>query len=297
MNVFGGITIRKGLRFLRDFGMKRSPEIAAGGALLFGGLALFECYKATKKLDDAIAAAEIEKNKKVLADKMQGKSMDEPIENLTTKEKIPVIAKTYWKTAVFAGLSAGLLIASVRLGRHQLKAAVLMASVAQNALDEHEKATEQVVGEKKAAEIKGKAAQNAVAKNPPKLDGIIDTGSGTTLCYDRLSGRYFWSDIEVIRRAVNNLNADLLDMGFVSLNDYYDALELPNVKYGSSSGWHYTCDHSWGKQIKLSYEYGFAIPGEEPVADSLQNPPAGSKPVMIIDIRTEPKFDYHDDLC
>ena len=60
MNVFGGITIRKGLRFLRDFGMKRSPEIAAGGALLFGGLALFECYKATKKLDDAIAAAEIE---------------------------------------------------------------------------------------------------------------------------------------------------------------------------------------------------------------------------------------------
>ena len=48
------------------------------------------------------------------------------------------------------------------------------------------------------------------------------TGSGETLCYDVLSGRYFKSDIEKIREAINDL---------------YYAIGLPDIKLGEALGW------------------------------------------------------------
>ena len=75
-------------------------------------------------------------------------------------------------------------------------------------------------------------------KNPVSKTNVIVTGGGTTRCYDHLSGRYFNSDIEKIRKAVNNLNHELLNgMGYASLNDFYDELGLAHSGIGSDMGW------------------------------------------------------------
>ena len=294
MNVFS--QMKRGFRFVKNVAGKKSPEIAASAAIVTGGFALYKCYKATLRLNDMLEEAEIKKNADLLAKKQKGEAADETTQELTVKEKLPIVAKCYWSTALLALLSGGLVIASVKFGRHQLKAAMLMATTAQTALEEYEKATEEVVGENKANQIKGKVAQNAIKDNPPKNpQEILDTGFGKTLCYDMLSGRYFRCDQEYIRRKINNLNAELLDCGFVSLNDYYESVGLTPVMYGSSHGWHYNTNYSGNGTLKVGFHWGQSVVGGEPIEGDYEDALPG-EPTLIITIKTEPKWDYHDDL-
>ena len=66
---------------------------------------------------------------------------------------------------------------------------------------------------------------------------IVATGNGRHLCYERWNGRYFRSDIERVRRAVNDLNRELISETQVTLNDFYYALGLPNTESGDLLGW------------------------------------------------------------
>ena len=66
---------------------------------------------------------------------------------------------------------------------------------------------------------------------------IVTTGYGDTLCYETLSGRYFYSDIEKIRAAVNRANKIILEESYISLNEFYDELDLGHTGIGDSIGW------------------------------------------------------------
>lgn len=294
MNVFS--QMKRGFRFVKNIAGKKSPEIAASAAIVTGGFALYKCYKATLRLSEALEEAELKKNEELLKKKQNGEAADETTKELTFKEKLPIVAKCYWSTALLAALSGGLTIASVKFGRHQLKAAMLMATTAQTALEEYEKAAEEVVGENKAAQIKGKVAQNAIKENPPRNpQEILDTGFGKTLCYDMLSGRYFRSDQEMIRRKINNLNADLLDCGFISLNEYYESIGLTPVLYGNNHGWHYNTNGYGNGTLRVTFEWGQSVIGREPITGDYEDALPG-EPTLIITIKTEPKWDYHSDL-
>lgn len=292
MNVLA--SFKTGFRFVKNFAQRKSPELAAGAALVTGGIALYKCYTATRRLNDMLEEAEIKKNEEVLKAKQNGEKADEKVEELTVKEKLPVYAKCYWQTAVFAALSAGLMIASVKFGRHQLKAAMLMYQTASAALEEYEKATAEEVGENKAAKIKGRVAQNAIKENPPKNpQEVFDTGFGKTLCYDMLSGRYFRGDQESIRRKINNLNADLLDMGFIALNEYYEAIGLTPVMYGNCHGWHYSTNRYGNATLKVGFEWGHSVVGAEPIQGEYEDAEP-AEPCLIITMKTEPRWDYSD---
>jgi hypothetical protein len=57
------------------------------------------------------------------------------------------------------------------------------------------------------------------------------------LFHDQLSGRWFRSSVGRIEAAVNETNAILNRDGDVSLNDYYDQIGLPHIKWGEEYGW------------------------------------------------------------
>lgn len=290
------VSFKKGFRVVKGLVTKKSPELAASAAIVAGAAALYKCYKATLRLEGMLTDAEVKKNQEVLAKKQKGEALDATTESLTKKEKAVVYAKCYASTAMFAVAAAGLMIVSVKCGRHQLKAAMMLYQTAQTALEEYEKATEEVVGENKAAKIKGKVAQNAIAKNPPPRDSqeVLDTGYGKTLCYDKLSGRYFRSDQEFIRRRINNLNAELLDMGFVTINDYYEAIGLTTVLYGNCHGWHHSTNTYGNGTLKVGFEWGQSVAGGEPIEGEYEDS-LPSEPVLIITMKTEPKWGYHED--
>ena len=66
------------------------------------------------------------------------------------------------------------------------------------------------------------------------------------------SGQYIRSDIETIRRVINDLNSDLLTEGELTLNDYYYALGLRQTTTGEQLGWKYTGSKDEQLRIRFS---------------------------------------------
>ena len=66
---------------------------------------------------------------------------------------------------------------------------------------------------------------------------IQRTGKGETLFYDALSGRYFKSDINELKRVMNDMNFVMLNETGISLNEVYHSIGLDGIKLGENLGW------------------------------------------------------------
>lgn len=70
---------------------------------------------------------------------------------------------------------------------------------------------------------------------------------------DPLSKRYFKSNAETIRRAVNKINERILNdiSGYASLNDFYDEINSPQLEHidlGYDLGW------NTGHLVKIDFD-------------------------------------------
>ena len=109
--------------------------------------------------------------------------------------------------------------------------------ISENALKEYREATLETVGPKKEESIRDLVAKKHVENNPVESSQVIVTSKGETLCYDVISGRYFKSDIEKIKKCVNELNRQMLQEMYISLNDFYYELGLEQIAIGYDIGW------------------------------------------------------------
>lgn len=155
----------------------------------------------------------------------------------TKKEKLQRVWKVY--VPPFASAVATITLAlgaqSVNLRRQAtLIEAYLMAN---SAKEEFVKKTEEVVGKNKIQKIHEEIVKDKVAQNPPTEENIIFTSHGDTLCFDVYTGRYFKSDVEFIRKVINDLN-NRINLGErIVLNDLYFDLELPQIRLGDAFMW------------------------------------------------------------
>lgn len=181
----------------------------------------------------------------VLAVKATPKALDlinDRKDELETEKLPPIeVVKTAWKcyipAAVTCATSTACLIgaSSVHLKRNAALATAYKLS--ESAISEYKDAVIDKLGEKKEQTIRDKVAEEKMKKNPVSSSEVFITEKGNTLCYDTISGRYFKSDIDRIKRAENAINKQLLDEMYVSLNDLYDELDLDHTKLGDELGW------------------------------------------------------------
>lgn len=158
-------------------------------------------------------------------------------------EKLPVgeTVKTTWKCYIPA-VSTCILSAACIIGAssvHAKRNAAIAAAykLSEKALIEYKDAVIETIGEKKELEVRDKMAEKRIEKDPISKTEVIVTDKGSSLCYDSISGRYFKSDIETIKRAENVINKQMLSDMYVSLNDFYDELGLDFTKMGRELGW------------------------------------------------------------
>lgn len=147
-----------------------------------------------------------------------------------------------WKDYIPSAASYVTTVTSV-VGLHvthtaKLNSALSALGIATNVAETYKTVTTDTVGEKKAGEIREKV--NEILLKQPQEDVIhqdIVTGGSGTLCLDTASGRYFVSDIETIRQRINDFNASLLGSSWMTLNEFYNALGLPDIGIGDDIGW------------------------------------------------------------
>ena len=152
------------------------------------------------------------------------------------------IIKTTWKTympSLMLGVTsmACFLVASgIQSKRNALLATAYALS--ETALREYTTKVIETVGEKKEQEIRDAISKKRLAENPVSENTVVVTGNDSnTMFYDPLSGRYFMSDIEKIKKAVNNINRELNLERYVSLNDFYSEIQLKSIEIGQDLGW------------------------------------------------------------
>ena len=159
------------------------------------------------------------------------------------KRKIQIIVYHYWST-LFLGLGgAGLIFWGHHVTIGQTAAAVAAYNLKSDELAKLEQKIVDQDGNKRIEEMRDEILKEKVCTDNISEKDILDTGKGKMLCYEVISGRYFYSDIEKIRKACNDMNDWINESRQygedieVSLNEWYDYLGLERTKIGNKLGW------------------------------------------------------------
>ena len=169
---------------------------------------------------------------------------------LTIKDYIQVTWKYYLPPIALATVSAGAIIFAHKVDRKKNAALAAAYAISESRLKEYSEKVLETVGEKKEKEVRNAIDKDRVNNNQPVDGEIISTGQGDTLCMDAWNGRYFYSDIEVLRRAAVDLSRAVLNDETVTLNDFYDRIDLPQTKNGDFFAWEIGNHH---EMIELSF--------------------------------------------
>ena len=183
---------------------------------------------------------------------------------LTWKCYIPAAASFVTGVSCLIGAS------SVNVRRNAALATAYTLS--ETALKEYREKVIETIGEKKEQVVRDAIAKDHIEKNPVSKNNVIVTGKGKTRCYDHLSGRYFESDADRIKKAEIELNRQILSDMYVSLNEFYDILGLDPVGLGEDLGWNID---SGDIEIYFSAQL-----------DDEENP------CLVLNYTVAPKYDY-----
>lgn len=224
---------------------KHSPEILIG--LGIAGM-VSSCIMAVKVTPKAVQITEELKKKHEVYES----DKQEIMKDYATKV-IPV----YIPSMITGGLSIACIISgnSVHIRRN---AAIATAyNLSRTAFEEYKEQAVEMIGEKKEEAIQDKVAKRKLDQHPVQSQEVILTERGNTLFYDMSSGRYFRSDIEKVKKAINILNQRLLSEMYISLNEYYYEIGLPCTTLGNELGWNVDkglIDVSYSAQLTQSDE-------------------------------------------
>lgn len=91
----------------------------------------------------------------------------------------------------------------------------------------------------KVTELYGQEAQDNISKELAKdrYPEELEPEDGKELFYEEFSGRYFESTVEDILKAQYRLNQELSMRGCVTLNDYFEYLNIDFIDGGEYIGW------------------------------------------------------------
>lgn len=240
--------------------VKHSPEILTG--LGISGM-LTTTVLAVKATPKALILIEEEKRRR-------SQELSEPVEKLDTLSVVKTTWKCYIPSAVIGVLSAGCIIGANSVNLRRNAALATAYTLSETALKEYQEKVVETIGEKKEQLIRDKVAEEKIQKNPVSSNEVIVTGRGDTLCYDVISGRYFNSDIEKIRKAENVINRRLMDEMWVTLNEFYYEIGLPGTTVGQDLGWDVD-------QGLIDIHFSAQMSEDE-------------RPCMVIDYSIEPKY-------
>lgn len=156
------------------------------------------------------------------------------------KDRLKHDVKLTWKNYIPATVSGATTIACV-VGANRLEvkktiAAQTALAISQKAYSEYKEQVVKELGPKKASAIKEKIVEEKVKNNPPPTN-MLAVGAGNIICCELYTGRYFSADIEELRKAVNELNAQLLKQDYATMNDFYYLINLKQTTKSGSLGW------------------------------------------------------------
>lgn len=169
---------------------------------------------------------------------IETKKEETEVEELTPIETIKTCWTCYIPATLTTVLSAVCLIGASTVSAKRNAALATAYSISEAALREYQEKGVEVVGEKKEKAVRDAVAKNQIERDPvTKSEVVIIDSNSNTLCYEPLSGRYFKSTIDKIKKAEIKLDRQMIQEMYVSLNDFYWEIGLDGTDLGDKMGW------------------------------------------------------------
>lgn len=211
---------------LSAFFKKNSPAILTGIGIASMVSGIIFAVKATPKALEAKEKAEKAKGGK-----------------LTKIETVKTCGKYYIPTIASAVVSAGCSISAHQIHTRRQIALTTAYSLSESMFKEYKEHVVKEIGEGKEKKIVSNISEDRLKETPASTNTVYITGRGESLCFDPISSTYFNSDIEKVRKGINDVNQVILCEGYASVNDYLEALDIPLMDGrdgrpdGDSQGW------------------------------------------------------------
>ena len=160
------------------------------------------------------------------------------------REEPKLFLKTYvvpfLPAAAMGGLTVFSLSYSYKLWGRKVAAADSMALLASTTLANYKDAMQEQLTKKQVSAIEETAVKKQLEKAAPSTIVLADESSEVK-AYDPLSGRYFATTVDKIRKAENKLNENIINGWYwANLNELYTLLDSPKlttIKLGEDLGW------------------------------------------------------------
>ena len=191
--------------------------------------------------------------------------------DLTNKEKALVVWKYYIPTAAMGLLTVTCIVGANRISLRRNAALASVYSLTETALREYQSKVVETIGTTKEQKIRDDISQDRLNAHPISNQQVIITGGGDMLCFDSLSGRYFKSDVDKIRKIENKLNREILSWSFVSANQLYFELGLEGIPLGDDVG--------WNTDFPLTFDFSSKLTEDD-------------RPCLLLNYRIGPKEGY-----
>ena len=204
---------------------------------------------------------------------IEEKKDEEGIDKLTLVETVKVAWSCYIPAAVTGCISVFCLIGASSVNVRRNAALATAYTLSESALKEYQEKVIETIGEKKEQSVRDSIAKDRIERDPVTNKEVIITERGNTLCYDVISGRYFKSDIDKLKKVENELNRRMRDEIYISLNEFYYEIGLNSTSIGDDLGWN--IDHGY---IELSFSSQLADEGT---------------PCLVIDYQVAPRYEYN----
>lgn len=156
---------------------------------------------------------------------------------LGPRDKIKLVWKLYIPAAGMGVLTVAAIVCANRIGTRRTAAMAAAYSITEKAFTEYQDKVAEKVGQRKEQGFRDEIEQERITNNPVSTREVIITGGGNVLCYDKFTGRYFQSDVESLKKAQNDLNAQVLNDFYASLTDFYNLIGLKGTSMSDELGW------------------------------------------------------------
>jgi hypothetical protein len=187
---------------------------------------------------------------------------------LSTTDKLRLIWPLYIPPAITGITTIMAIVSANRIDSKKIAALTVAAGVSDRTLQEYKTKLEEKLTARQYANVKDEIANDHVQATPAP-SGTVIIADGKVLCFDDVTGRYFYSTAEEIKRAENKLNHEILNSGGASLSEFHDDLGLESTSYTSMVG--------WGPDNLVEVEFHSALKDGKPVlAINFNYPPTAA---------------------
>lgn len=191
---------------------------------------------------------------------------------VTKKEIFLETWQVYIPPVLIGGVTIGSIVMANRVSASRAAALAAAYGIAQRDLDEYKGKVAEKLGLKKAEQVKDDIVQDHVSANPPGSSMIV-VAEGDVLCYDEITGRYFQSSMEKLKRAELKALEEIVNHEMVSLGFFHDEVGLRTTSYTDSVG--------WNSNNKLELRTRVAMAENE-------------RPCIVVDFATSPTLTYNN---